>query len=286
MTKRVLMECRETHIEPRSASAWSFAELWKYRYLFHYFAGHFIRARYRGTVLGWFWLLLGTLVPAGISTLVFGNLLSVPSNNVPYLLFFLTGASLWNFFSNSLVGVTRSLSTNSKMITKLYFPRIIIPLTSFAPHFIQFCISILMVLAVSLAYAFSQGKSYVILGPQLGFSIVFVFMSALLALGIGLWTCVFSAGMRDVRFTMRYAIQLWSYLTPVIYPVSLIPERWRFLAMLNPMTVIMEGFKWSVLGRGHFELSSLLFSAFFIILVFVSATCFFYESQAKIVDNL
>ncbi len=274
-------------IQPRAASfSFLLGELRQYRHLFPFFAGNFIKARYRKTSLGWLWLVIQPLVPALVSAAVFSSLLKVPSDGVPYILFFLAGMSVWSLFANSLAMVTRSLGSGSRFITKLYFPRVIVPITSLAPAVVQFLVNFMVLVGACIFFSVSDGKAYIGTGPRLFLFPLFVFLAAFFALGIGLWTSVLNSQTRDVRFGLPYALQVWSFATPIIYPLSLVPEKWRFAAMINPMTPVIEGFKWSFLGRGHMDAASLSAGVLVILLVFVSGAWFFHRSQAKFIDNL
>lgn len=260
--------------------------VWQHRSLLWYFIVRTVRLRYKETIMGWLWLIIRPLVPAIISTVIFGGLAGMPSEGIPYFIFFFTGMSLWSFFATSLIFITRSLRSNRRLITKLYFPRLIVPISSIAPFFIEFLIYLAVLAVAFVAYYIKDGTLYLNLSANLIFSVLFVILATFLALGIGLWTSVLNAQARDVRLTLPYVLQLWFFVTPIIYPFSLVPEKWRWLTLLNPMTTIIECFKWSVLGTASVEPIRVLYIILVVGLVFISGVWFFAKAEERFVDSL
>ena len=261
-------------------------EFWRYRRIFRFFAVRFLKRMYQGMRLGIAWLFVRPLMPIFISAFIFGSLLEVPSDGVPYFLFFLAGMVTWMLFERSLLWVTRSLQQASGLIKKAYFPRLIVPVASVSPAISDFCVYMLLLLGAIIYYALSEGVWYLRLGPQLLLAPVAVLMAVSLAIAVGLFTSVWQTRVREVRFTMRYVGRFWFFLTPVIYPISQVPPDMRWIIFLNPMASIVETFKWAMLGIGAFYPVPLLFSFLIIVVVMAGGIWYFGYSEATNVDKL
>ena len=274
-------------IEPRQHGVFDRArELWAYRYLWWYFASNAIRDQYRKSMFGWLWLLMRVAGPVGLSSLIFGGVLNVPSEGTPYFLFFLCGTTTWVLFERSLLVVTRSIEGNRRLITKVYFPRLILPMSSVAPGFMYLSI-LLVTMLISLVYYYQRdGIWYVKLSPRLVVSVAAIALSLLFAISVGLWTSVLQARYRDVRYGLRYFMPFWFYFTPVIYPLSHIPEKWRWVVAINPMAPIVEMYKWGTLGQGSVTPSGVATSLTLIALTFTLGMWFFNREEAASVDKL
>lgn len=274
-------------IEPRSPSAInSLRETWASRHLLYFFGRRTIQLRYSGAVLGWLWLFIRPLITALFFTMVFGHLAKFPSDNLPYLVFFLAGMMLWTFFANSLLFMTRSLRSNRRLITKLHFPRMIIPLASIAPFALEFLIYGAVFCAVILYYWMSSGVLYIKFRPEVFWVVVYFSLALLLLIGIGLWTSILNSQARDVRFTLPYLLQMWLYISPVLFPLSLVPEKWQWLIPFNPMAVAVEGFRWSLLGTGGINLISVMIAYSEAFFIFISGIWFFCKAEVKLADKL
>lgn len=262
-------------------------ELWQYRRLLSYFARGAVQRTYRATVLGWVWLVLRPLVPVLISTLVFHQFAGVQSDPYPYFLFFLVGTASWSLFEESVMWATRSLQLHRRLLTKLYFPHLILPVATMAPALVEGAIYLVLILSAIAYYWLIHGQLYLATGFTPLLSVLALAAALGMALGLGLWTAVLGAEMRDVRFTMRYIMRFWFFLTPVIYPISLIPTEWRWLALLNPMTVIVQGFRTGLLGEpatitaGQIAVAGLL-----LVGLLVSGLWFFTRAEAAAIDRL
>lgn len=274
-------------IQPRSPGfAPRVQELWQYRHLVPYFGARALQKLYVRTVLGWTWVVLRPLFPLATGALIFGNFIGVGSGTVPYFLFFLTGATLWNTFSSSLLWVTRSLELNRKILQRMYFPRLVLPLATLTPALVEAAIYVGLGLLTFAYYWLVRGEVHLALRPQLLLAPLIMACAIVLALGIGLWTSVHGAGARDVRFTVNYVLGFWFYLTPVIYPVSFVPDRWGWLLWLNPMAPLLEAFKWSVLGIGRFDPWSTVTAVAVSLSVLVLGLRFFMRAEAESIDRL
>ena len=261
-------------------------ELWRYRRILWFFGSRRIKERYEDTTLGKFWLFARPLMPIFISTVIFGSLLAVPSDGIPYFLFFLAGMSCWRIFERSLLWVTRSLDQNRNLIKKVYFPRLIAPISSVAPAVTEFAILFALLLVAIVYYYVQDGVLYLKVGWPMLLAPIGAVLAVFLAISVGLWTCVIQVRHKDVQYTIRYLIQLWFYLTPVIFPLSQVPERYRFLAYLNPMTPVVEMYKWGLLGIGQFPGRELLAGLAITLAIFSGGAVYFTRSEAAAVDRL
>ena len=274
--------------EPRQPGIASrLRELWQYRHLLNYFALRFLEKNYRRTVLGWTWLLIRPLFDVVVGTLIFGGILNIKTGNVPYFLFYLAGMMSWNLFDSSLMWATRSLELNRRLISRVYFPRLILPLASTAPALLNFAIYLVVfLLALAYYYFFSSKTLYVRMGPGLLVALLALGFCLVFSVGLGLWTSVPGASARDVRFSLRYVLSFWFYLTPVIYPMESIPEGLRWLQKLNPMATVVETVKWGTLGLGQPDFASMGTAVCLIAVTFFSGVWYFYRVEATAVDRL
>jgi lipopolysaccharide transport system permease protein len=261
-------------------------EIWRYRRILWFFAAERIKDRYEGTTLGPFWLFARPLMPIFISTVVFGRLLNVPSDGVPYFLFYLAGSSCWRIFERSNLWVSQSLESAKGLIKKVYFPRIIAPMASVAPAVTEFAILFTILLLACVAYWIKDGHFYLRFGVGMVAGVIAVVLTCFFAVAIGLWTSVLQVRHKDVRYTVRYVNQFWNYATPVIYPMSQIPPKYHFLMYLNPMAPLVEMYKWGMLGIGQFPAKELASGVVIISVVFGAGLVFFNRSEAASVDKL
>src|SRR5579862_8163836 len=231
-----------TVIKPsRGWVALKLGELWEYRELLYFLTWREVKVRYKQTALGAFWAILQPLLTMLVFSLFFGKLAKVPSDRIPYPLFCLAGLVPWNFFANALAQSSNSLVANSNLISKVYFPRPTIPLSSVLSGAVDFTISFVL-LIVMMAF-------YRDVPPLRCVYLPFFFLLAFVtALGVGLWLSALNVEYRDVRYTIPFLTQFWMFATPIAYPSSLLSEPWRTIYGLNPMTGVVEGFRWALLG--------------------------------------
>jgi lipopolysaccharide transport system permease protein len=259
----------------------NFPDLWNYRELLYTLIWRDIKIRYKQTVLGVAWVILQPVISTIIFTALFGILLKAPSNGVPYPVFALSGLLPWTFFATSLNKSSNSLVLNANLITKIYFPRITVPLASTLSGLLDFSISFLVLLGVMLFYGIYPTWTILFLPFFLVFAI-------LTALGFGLWLSALNVRYRDINQLTPFIIQVWMYLTPVVYAITLIPERFRFILALNPMTAVVEGFRWSLLGPTNSEgLVSgwlLIVSVLISLCVLVSGAIYFRRTEKTFAD--
>ena len=241
---------------------------------------------YRRTKLGWLWLIFRVSAPVGLNSLIFGGLLGVESNGPPYFLFFVCGSATWILFERSLLIVTRSLERNRKLITKVYFPRLILPMSAVAPGLLYLSILLVTMIGADIYFWYHNGIWYIRLRPELLVSAVAVVMAIVFTISVGLWTSVLQARYRDMRQGIRYFMPFWMYFTPVIYPVTTVPEQWRWLLSFNPMAGIVEAFKWGTLGVGHVTVVGLTTSFVMLLVTLFGGIWFFNRAEAASIDKL
>jgi lipopolysaccharide transport system permease protein len=265
-------------IEPtRGWAVLKLRELWEYRELLYFLVWRDIKVRYKQTALGVAWVVLQPLVATLIFTVVFGQLAKMPSGNLPYPLFAFAALLPWNYFAGALTRAGTSLVNNANLITKIYFPRLIIPLSGVINGLVDFGISFLVLIALMLYFGVVPGLAIVWLP-------FFLLMAVGTALGVSLWLAALAVQYRDVNHLLPFLAQVWMYATPVVYPASLFPERWRPLLGLNPMAGVVEGFRWALTGSGDAPGPLLLISVGIIIVLLVSGLVFFRNTERTFAD--
>jgi lipopolysaccharide transport system permease protein len=254
-------------------------ELWAYRELLMIFAWRDLKVRYRQTLLGALWVMGQPLVSMLIFTLVFGRVarLSV-TTTVPYPLFVLAGLLLWNFVSGSINHVGNSLLASSYLISKAYFPRLVVPLSNLVTDVVDFAIAALLLLPVMLWYR-------VIPGPAILLAPLIVLLAAFFALGLGLWIAALNIEYRDVRIVIPWILQIAMYVTPVVYPLAALPERYRLIAALNPMSGIVEAFRAALFGTAV-PATPLLWSVAASLIFLVTGAFYFRRAERRFADLL
>jgi lipopolysaccharide transport system permease protein len=276
-------------IEPRQHSALArLRELWSYRYLWWFFASATVTALYRRSALGWLWLLLRVVGPVGLNALLFGDMLNQAAkvDRVPYFLFFLCGMAAWMLFERSLFFITRSVERNRKLVTRVYFPRLILPVAAVAPGLVYVAILLVVLVGTVVYFHNRDGIWYVSLHPRLLVSLAALVVSLLFAIAVGLWTSVMQARYRDVRYALRYVMPFWFLLTPVIYPLEKITDRYHWLVAINPMAPVVEAFKWGAFGDGVFPAVPAAMSLVLVVLTMVTGMWFFNREESASVDKL
>ncbi len=251
-------------------------EFWKYRDLLYVLTVRDIKVRYKQTVLGILWAILQPLSMMIIFTLFFGKLASVPSDGIPYPIFAYSGLLPWIFFSNSLNSSGNSLVVNSSLITKVYFPRMIIPIAAVGAGLIDLIIALGLLFLLMIYYGIGLSVNILMLP-------VLIFLTALLTAGIGIWTSAINVKYRDVRYALPFFTQLWMFATPIIYPSSLIPEKWRWLLAINPLTGIIEGYRSATFGN-PFDLTALFTSVVITSIVLIYSAYTFRQIERSFAD--
>lgn len=229
-------------IEPRRGIRWTdLVELWAHRELIGVLAARDVRVRYRQTILGVAWAVLRPLLAAGLMTIVFGRLARLPSEGLPYSLFALLGVIPWTFFSSAVASASESLLGAQTLITRVYFPRLALPLAALGAPLVDFAVSLALALGVALAAGVRPAPAWVLV--PLGVAILL-----LAAVGLGAGLAALNALFRDIRHLVPFALQLWLYASPVVYPASLVPERFRPVYYLNPVAGALDAFRGGLAG--------------------------------------
>jgi lipopolysaccharide transport system permease protein len=273
----------KSHTEVRlirgDAGTWELklAELWQYRELLYFLAWRDIKVRYKQTVLGLAWAVIQPLAIALTLTLFLGRLVKIPSDGLPYPVFAYSGMVIWQLFAAAMTESSNSLVVNERLITKIYFPRLIVPLSSVLTSLLDFAVS-LVVLALFLVYFRVTPMATIAMLP------IVVLLAVLLALGVGLWLGALNVKYRDVRYTIGFLVQFWFLATPIAYPVSVVPERWRIWFGLNPMVGIAEGFRWTLHSTGPAPVYLLSTSACVSIVLLVSGLFYFRRMEDTFAD--
>jgi lipopolysaccharide transport system permease protein len=267
-----------TYIEPKKG--WvplNIKELWKYRELLYFLTKRDIKIRYKQTVLGGLWAIIQPVFTMIVFTIFFGKLAKVPSDGVPYPIFVYAGLLPWTYFSNVLTISGNSLVVSAKLITKVYFPRLIVPAVGPIAGIIDFSIAMTVLICLMIYYQFTPSVT-ILLFPML------LFLTFLCALGTGLWLSALNVKYRDIRFTIPFLIQLWLFVTPVIYPVSMANEKYHWLFAINPMGGVIKTFRSSLLGHMPIDWNSLGISSAIIVILLVSGLYYFRRVEKHFSD--
>lgn len=266
-----------TVIEPaRGWRALNLGELWAYRELIYVLFKRDVKVRYKQTVLGAMWAILQPLLTMAIFVLIFGHLAKMPSDGYPYPIFFYSAMLPWTFFANAVSSSANSLVNQSNLISKVYFPRLAIPLASIGSGLVDFFIAGSILLLLMLHYGLGWGL-HLLVAPFLLLAVVFT------ALGVGTLLSALTVAYRDFRYVVPFLLQLWMFATPVVYPSSLVPERWHWLLFLNPMSGIIDAFRSVFLGRS-FDLGSIAISFAVALLLFVCGIAYFEKVERRFAD--
>lgn len=251
-------------------------DLWEYRELFYFLIWRDVKVRYKQTLLGIIWVILQPLATMLIFTFVFGRLVKVPSDGLPYPIFAYAGLLPWQFFAGALAGSANSMVGSANLIKKVYFPRLIVPIASVLSNLVDFFISfgILLILMV-----------YFQVTPTLGVILLpfFLLIMLLAVTGMGLWLSTLNVKYRDIRYVVPFLLQFWMYATPVVYPSSLLGEPWRTLYGLNPMVGVVEGFRWALLGSRP-PGAMLAVSSIVTVLLFITGAFYFRRMEREFAD--
>lgn len=257
-----------------------FSELWRYRELCRFFVLRDIKSRYRQTFLGPAWALLRPLMTIAIFSAIFGGLAGIkPGSNIPYPLFVTPGVLVMGYFSSAVTGASSSLLSSGSLMSKVYFPRLYAPFSAALTPLVDLLLSLLVLLGL-FAY-FHRAPSWRII-----FLPGFLMLAAVVALGFGMWLSGVTVRYRDVSFALPFVLQIWQYVTPVIYPVSFVPSTYRWLLALNPLTAVVVGFRWSLLGTPFGDKTVLFASLGFALAVSTTGLFVFRRTERTIVDMI
>jgi len=253
------------------------AEIWKYRELLYFLAWRDIKIRYKQTVLGAAWAIIQPFFTMVIFTIFFGRLAKIPSDGIPYPIFSYCALVPWTFFANGLRQSTSSLVTSGNLVKKVYFPRLILPISAVISGVVDFVLAFMVLLGMMLFYGIVPTVNVVWL-PLL------LLLALIASLGVGMWLTAMNVQFRDVRHTVPFLIQVWLFATPIVYPSSLLPEPWRTLYGINPMAGVVEGFRWALLGTNMAPGPIIFVSAVVAVGLLISGAFYFRRLEKTFAD--
>ncbi len=262
---------------PRGWQALEWREFWAYRELLFFLTWRDIKVRYKQTVLGATWAILQPVLTMVIFSIIFGRLAKLPSEGIPYPVFTFTALLPWQLFSFALTSSSNSLIESQNLITKVFFPRLIVPIASTIAGLVDFTIAFFVLLGMMFYYRITP-QAYIWSLP------LFLLLALASALAVGLWLSALNVKYRDIRYVVPFLAQFWMYATPVAYSSQLIPEKWQWLYSLNPMTGVVEGFRWALLGKSALNLPFLLLSAAVVLILLVSGLYYFKRVETGFAD--
>lgn len=265
-------------IQPQSGlGSLDVAALWEYRELLYFLVWRDVKVRYKQTFIGAGWAIFQPAMSMVIFTVVFGNFANMPSDGLPYPVFAYTALLPWTYFSQALSRSGAGLVNNANLITKVYFPRLLIPLGDVIAPAVDFLFAFLVLLGLMAWFGIAPTWGVLTLP-------LFFLLAMLTALAIGLWLSPLNAKYRDVGHTIPFLIQVWMFASPVVYPVSLIPESWRLVYSLNPMVGVIEGFRWALLGKENPDFALMLVSVAVVLVLLAGGIVFFKRMERTLAD--
>lgn len=248
-------------------------EIWRYKELLYFLTWRDVKVRYKQTVFGVAWAILQPFFVMVVFSLFFGRLAKIPSDGIPYPIFSYTALVPWIFFANGLTQATDSLVANANLIRKVYFPRIVLPLSAIFSGGVDFVLAFVVLLGMMLFYGITPTANVV----WLPFLLVFALMTSL---GVGLWLTAMNVQFRDVRYAVPFLVQAWLFATPIAYPSSLLPEPWRTVYGINPMAGVIEGFRWALLGTNTTP-SPIIFVSILVSMGLLVSGAFYFRRMEK-----
>ena len=268
----------ETTIAP--ASSWhglNLTELWDFRELLYFFVWRDLKVRYKQTAIGAAWAILQPFLTMVVFSLFFGKLAHIPSNGLPYPIFYYSALLPWMYFAGALQNSTNTMVEHQRVITKVYFPRLLLPMSAVVSGLVDLAIGFVVFLGMMVYYGMAPGRAVFFLP-------FFLLLAVLTAVGVGLWLSALNAIYRDVRYVLPFLVQFWMFASPVAYPSSLVPARWRWLYGLNPMAGVIEGFRWALTGSGQPPSLMLAVSSVAVLLVVAGGVAYFQKMEGTIAD--
>jgi lipopolysaccharide transport system permease protein len=268
----------ETEIKPsRGWVSLDLKSVWRYHELLFFLIWRDVKVRYKQTVVGMLWVVLQPVTTMIVFTLIFGRLAKLPTNGVPYPLFVFSGLLPWQLFTGGLLAAGTSIVGNSGLITKVYFPRLIIPIAAVISGIVDFLVSLCVLIALMVYYGTPWRWQFLALPA-------FVALTILVAFSVGLWLSMLNVRYRDVQYTIPYVTQLWLFMTPIAYASALIPDKYRLLISLNPMTSVVNGFRWALLGSSGSFGTGFFVSIAVVIAIGTSGIVFFKRVEKTFAD--
>ncbi len=264
---------------PRNWFELRLKELWSYRELLFFLVWRDVKIRYKQTVIGVSWVIVQPLLTMLVATLFFGKLAKLPSQGLPYSVFCFAAVVPWTYFSTALVAATNVMVENQRVITKVYFPRLILPVSAALSGLVDFSIGFVVLLIFTFAHGIRPAWTLVLLP-------LFLLLAVFTVLGVGLWLSALNALYRDVKYLIPFIVQFWTLASPVYYSSSMVPERYRWLYGLNPMAGVIDGFRWGLTGTGHPPTASLFASVGIVIVAVLGGLLFFNRMEGSIADRV
>lgn len=268
-------------IEIRPRRGWTgidVHELWAYRGLLFFLVWRDIKVRYAQTVMGAGWAILQPVLTTVVFTIIFGRFAKIPSDGVPYSVFSLSAMVPWMYFSTALAASSNSLVTNTNLITKVYFPRLVIPFAPVLAGLLDFAIGFVILIVFMLAYGIVPGMASIITLP------ILLVSTMLTAAGVGCWFAALNIQYRDVKYIIPFLVQVWMYASPIVYPMSIVPEKYRAIYALNPMAGVLEGFRSALLGTNSIAWRTIGVSLAAGLALFVSGAVYFRHTERVFAD--
>jgi len=257
-----------------------FRDIWRYRELFYFLSWRDILVRYKQTVIGVAWSVIRPVLTMIVFTIIFGKIAKLPSTNAPYPILVFTALLPWQFFSNALQESSNSLISNSSMISKIYFPRIIMPVSSMIVALVDFAISFVILGIIMIFYHFIPSWKII-------FMPLFLLLAILVSTGAGLLISALNVKYRDFRYIVPFIIQFGLYISPVGFSSDTIPSKWRIIYSLNPMVGVIDGFRWSIIGKGvQFYIPGFAISIILTIILFIVALMYFRKTEKTFADRI
>lgn len=267
-----------------SLFAINFREIWHYRDLLFMLVKRDFITFYKQTILGPLWFIVQPLLTTLIFVILFGNIAKLSTDGIPQLAFYLAGITIWNYFSESLTKTSSVFTANASIFGKVYFPRLIMPLSIVASSLLKFAVQFALFILVVLYYTFVaqsiQPNLWILITP------VLILLMALFALGVGMIFSSLTTKYKDLTFLLAFGIQLFMYITPVVYPSSALPEKFQILAKINPLSSIFECFRYAYLGTGTFSIADLLISTLVIVFLFFAGVLVFNKVEKSFMDTV
>lgn len=259
-------------------------EIWRYRDLLLLLVKRDFVTYYKQTILGPLWFIIQPLFTTAVFTLVFGKIAKIPTDNLPPMLFYLAGITSWNYFANCFKSTSATFTNNANLFSKVYFPRIIVPLSVIISNLINFAIQVFLLIGFVIFFSLKGAPIH----PNwtLVFFPILVLTMGVMGLSLGMLTSAMTVKYRDLNFLVQFGIQLLMYATPVVYPSSIVPEQYRWIVSANPMTPIIDTFRHSFLGAGTFTMGSLIYSIGFTLITFILSLIIFNRTEKNFMDTV
>jgi lipopolysaccharide transport system permease protein len=251
--------------------------IWEYRELLYFLVWRDLKVRYRQTIIGVGWVVLQPLLTVILFTAIFGRVAKIPSDGLPYPVFAYSALLPWSLFVSSLTRGSDSIVGNAQLISKIYFPRLLLPLSGILSPLVDFAISLVIFVAMTIWFGILPTWRILVLP-------LFLLILIFTALAVGLWLSALNVRYRDVGHTVPFLIQLWMFASPIVYPVSLIPEKWRVLYSLNPMAGVIEGFRWALLGKESPDFGVIIISTLMVLALLVPGFMYFKYTERTFAD--